>query len=198
MKLVVAAIFAKYLILEFRRILKMLEFVEIGLNFRICLNTLGFSICLNVPEYARVMNIFQQNAWKCLKQDVKDSLEKKDTEVYSELLQTSSIERYAKINIVVNYFCKTFWEVWKGVEYPRVLNMPGLHKVMNLPYYDLDYWLYIFEYAWNRTLKIALKSLYKLPRTYWWRGDFWNWNSFLICFIFKSFQRSTIFYFSYL
>ena len=58
-KLVVAAIFAKYLILEFRRILKMLEFVEIGLNFRICLNTLGFSICLNVPEYARVMNIFQ-------------------------------------------------------------------------------------------------------------------------------------------
>ena len=43
-----------------------------------------------------------------LEKDVKDSLEKLDTEAYSELLQTYNIERFAKINIVVNYFCKTF------------------------------------------------------------------------------------------
>ena len=58
-KLVVAAIFAKYLILKFGRVLNMLEFVKIGLKFRISLNTLGFTIYLNEPEYARVTNTFQ-------------------------------------------------------------------------------------------------------------------------------------------
>ena len=58
-KLVAAVIFAKYLILEFGRVLNMLEFVKIDPKFRICLNTLGFSKYLNVPEYARVMNMFQ-------------------------------------------------------------------------------------------------------------------------------------------
>ena len=58
-KLVVAVIFAKYLILEFGRVLNMLEFMKIDPKFRICLNTLGFSKYLNVPEYARVMNMFQ-------------------------------------------------------------------------------------------------------------------------------------------
>ena len=38
----------------------------------------------------------------------KDSLEKLDVKADTELLQTSNIERFAKINVVVNYFHKTF------------------------------------------------------------------------------------------
>ena len=47
----------------------------------------------------------------CLEQYVKDSLEKLDTEAHSELLRISNVECFAKMNIIVNYFCQTFLDV---------------------------------------------------------------------------------------
>ena len=37
----------------------MLEFVKIGLKFRLCLNTPGFSSYLHMPESARAVNMPQ-------------------------------------------------------------------------------------------------------------------------------------------
>ena len=61
-----------------------------------------------------------------------------NAELYLELFQTSNIEHFAKVNIVVNYFRET---------HKNVLNMSHLHKVMNMPKYSFEYYLNIPDYA---------------------------------------------------
>ena len=148
----------------------------------VCLGSEYTAIWLNITNYAKVLNMPQYNwiflnrhkyAWIMSEYAWNRNLEPGkviNTLWYRDVLRTSSTsnkERFAKTNIVfkLTIFAK------RSNMFDRMLNillnMPGLHKVMEMPKCSLEYCLNMSEYAWKRTSKIALKSLYKLLRAYW-------------------------------